>query len=75
MKAIQERKGSRRAYVRMEQSGGFRTEIDEELGAFIADQTSFFLATANAVGQPYTSSTAAEAPGGSRGVREEAARR
>ena len=53
VKAIQERKGSRRAYLRMEQSGGFRTEIDAELGAFIADQTSFFLATANAVGQPY----------------------
>jgi len=37
----------------MEDGGGFRTEIDPSLAAFIGEQTSFFLATANAGGQPY----------------------
>jgi predicted pyridoxine 5'-phosphate oxidase superfamily flavin-nucleotide-binding protein len=53
VKAIQTRKGSRGAYARMEERGGWETEIDEELEAFIAEQDSFFLATANAEGQPY----------------------
>jgi uncharacterized protein len=53
IKAIQARKGSREAYARMEQRGGWRTEIDDGLAAFIAAQTSWFLATANAEGQPY----------------------
>ena len=37
----------------MEQGGGWETEITPELAAFIAEQTSVFLATANAAGQPY----------------------
>lgn len=53
VKAVQTRKGSRKAYARMEEGGGWETEINEELAAFLADQTSFFLATANAEGQPY----------------------
>jgi predicted pyridoxine 5'-phosphate oxidase superfamily flavin-nucleotide-binding protein len=53
VKAIQARKGSRNAYARVEQNGGWRTEIDDELAAFLARQTSFFLATASADGQPY----------------------
>jgi predicted pyridoxine 5'-phosphate oxidase superfamily flavin-nucleotide-binding protein len=53
VKAIQARKGSRRSYARMEQAGGFRTEIDGGLAAFIAEQTSVFLGTASADGQPY----------------------
>ncbi|MCY1128390.1 pyridoxamine 5'-phosphate oxidase family protein [Frigidibacter sp. RF13] len=53
VKAIQSRKGSRRAYARQEEAGGFRTTITEDLVAFAAAQTSFFLATANADGQPY----------------------
>ena len=53
VKAIQERKGSRRSYARMEESGGWRTAIDEELAAFIGEQTSVFLGTASAEGQPY----------------------
>ena len=53
VKAIQARKGSRGGYAHMEDCGGFRTEIDPALAAFIAEQTSFFLATANAEGQPY----------------------
>ena len=34
-------------------SGGWRTEIDENLAAFLAGQDSMFLATATADGQPY----------------------
>ena len=53
VKDIQTRKGSRDAYARVEQNGGWQTEIDAALAAFIGEQTSFFLATANAEGQPY----------------------
>lgn len=53
VKAIQARKGSRDSYARLEESGGWKTEIDPDLAAFIAAQRSFFLATANAQGQPY----------------------
>lgn len=53
VKAIQEQRGSRAAYARLEQGRGFRTAIDLELSRFIAEQTSFFMATANAAGQPY----------------------
>lgn len=53
VKAIQARKGSRAAYARMEQKGGWDTSITPELAALIAEQTSVFLGTANAAGQPY----------------------
>ncbi|CAN5199310.1 pyridoxamine 5'-phosphate oxidase family protein [soil metagenome] len=53
VKAIQARKGSRNGYAHMEEGGGWRTEIDDGLAAFIGEQTSFFLATATADGQPY----------------------
>ena len=53
VKAIQTRKGSRRNYAAMEASGGWETEITPDLAQFIAEQTSTFLATANAAGQPY----------------------
>jgi hypothetical protein len=53
VKAIQARKGSREANARVEQSGGWRTEIDEDLAAFLAAQDSMLLATATADGQPY----------------------
>lgn len=53
VKAIQTKKGSRKAYARMEESGGWETAISEDVADFITDQTSFFLATANAAGQPY----------------------
>ncbi len=52
VKAIQTRKGSRGAYARVEQNG-WRTEIDDNLTAFLAGQDSMFLATASAEGQPY----------------------
>ena len=50
VKAVQARKGSREAY---EQRGEWRTEIDEDLAAFLAAANSFYLATASADGQPY----------------------
>lgn len=53
VKAIQTRLGSRSSYAKMEQTGGWDTEITDELASFIGEQTSFFLATANAEGQPY----------------------
>lgn len=53
VKALQARKGSRAAYARMEQGGSWQTTVTPELAAFIAAQTSVFLATANAAGQPY----------------------
>jgi predicted pyridoxine 5'-phosphate oxidase superfamily flavin-nucleotide-binding protein len=53
IKSIQARKGSRDAYARVEQDGGWRTEVDDDLAAFLAAQDSLFLATATAAGQPY----------------------
>jgi predicted pyridoxine 5'-phosphate oxidase superfamily flavin-nucleotide-binding protein len=53
VKAIQARKGSRDGYAHVEQRGGWRTEVDENLAAFLAGTDSFFLATATADGQPY----------------------
>jgi uncharacterized protein len=53
VKAIQARKGSREAYGRMEDNGGFRTEIDDKLAGFLANTNSFYMATATKDGQPY----------------------
>lgn len=53
VKAVQERFGSRAAYARMAQSGDWAQAITPELAAFIAERDSFYLGTANAVGQPY----------------------
>jgi predicted pyridoxine 5'-phosphate oxidase superfamily flavin-nucleotide-binding protein len=53
VKAIQARKGSREAYARVEAQGGWRTEIDDNLAAFLADTNSFYLATSSRDGQPY----------------------
>src|SRR5258707_14787186 len=53
VKEIQTRKGSRDVYARVEQHGGWRTEIDENLAAFLAETNSLFFATASADGQPY----------------------
>jgi hypothetical protein len=53
VKAVQTRKGLRPAYRRIEERGGWRTEITPDLAAFIAAQTSIFLATASRDGQPY----------------------
>lgn len=53
VKRIQTRLGSRKAYARMEDGGGWETELTPDIAAFIAEQRSFFLGTANAEGQPY----------------------
>lgn len=53
VKAIQSRRGSRSAYARMESGAGWATAITSDLADFIANQSSVFLATANATGQPY----------------------
>jgi uncharacterized protein len=53
VKAVQARKGSRDSYGLMEQRGSWKTRITPDLAAFIAKQTSIFLATANTAGQPY----------------------
>lgn len=53
VKAIQARKGSRQAYARVEERGGWQAAITPDLAAFIEAQTSVFLSTANADGQPY----------------------
>lgn len=53
VKHAQARKGSRNAYAHMERSGGWETHITAPLRNYIAAQTSVFLATASAQGQPY----------------------
>ena len=53
VKAIQTRKGSRETYAHVEERGGWRSEIDENLAGFLAETNSFYLATASVDGQPY----------------------
>ncbi len=53
VKAIQTRKGSRDIYARVEQHGGWRTEINEDLAAYLTETNSLYFATASAGGQPY----------------------
>ncbi|GJM02609.1 MAG: pyridoxamine 5'-phosphate oxidase [Rhodomicrobium sp.] len=53
VKSIQQRKGSRQIYMKMEERGGWQTKITDELKNFIEAQISVFFATANAEGQPY----------------------
>jgi uncharacterized protein len=53
VKAVQERKGSRAAYRRVEERGGWRTKVTPDLAAFLAERDSAYVATANLAGQPY----------------------
>jgi len=53
VKAIQERRGSRAGYAKMEMRGGFRTTVTADLAAFLAQVDSAVLSTTNAAGQPY----------------------
>lgn len=53
VKAVQTRLGSRRTYARLETGDGWETTINSDLAGFIAEQRSFFIATASAAGQPY----------------------
>jgi len=53
VKRVQTEHGSRAAYRRMEERGGFRTAVDEDLRDFLAGIDTAFLATASKDGQPY----------------------
>jgi predicted pyridoxine 5'-phosphate oxidase superfamily flavin-nucleotide-binding protein len=53
VKAAQEQRGSREAYARIEQRGGWNDRVTPELAEFIAQRDSFYLGTASADGQPY----------------------
>ena len=53
VKRLQSVRGSRPTYAAQEQGRGWRTTITPDLAQFVAEQSSVFLATANAVGQPY----------------------
>ena len=53
VKALQQARGSRHAYARLEQGRGWQTGITDDVRGFIEAQTTLFLATANLDGQPY----------------------
>lgn len=53
IKSIQSARGSREAYARLEERGGFRTQVDETLADFLTGVDTAYLATANVAGQPY----------------------
>lgn len=53
VKRIQNEKRSRGSYARMEQGDGWQTTVTPELADYLAGLDMFYLATANAQGQPY----------------------
>jgi predicted pyridoxine 5'-phosphate oxidase superfamily flavin-nucleotide-binding protein len=53
VKRVQQQRGSRDAYARREEKGGFRTAITPDLAQFLGQATSFYLASASADGHPY----------------------
>ena len=53
VKLAQQQRGSREAYAKMEQRGGWQNKVTTDLAEFIAERDSFYLATASADGQPY----------------------
>ena len=53
VKAEQEKRGSRIGYAKMEQKGGWRDRVTEDLTEYLSARDSFYLATASADGQPY----------------------
>jgi predicted pyridoxine 5'-phosphate oxidase superfamily flavin-nucleotide-binding protein len=53
VKRVQQQRGSRVAYRRVEDGGGFETDVDDRLRGFLAEVDTAFLATASAEGQPY----------------------
>ena len=53
VKSAQQQRGSRDAYAKVEQRGGWQTEVTSELRQFIAERDSFYFATASSSGQPY----------------------
>ncbi len=53
VKTAQQQRGSRDAYSRVEQRGGWQTKVNPELRQFIAERDSFYFGTATENGQPY----------------------
>jgi uncharacterized protein len=53
VKRLQEEKGSRNGYAKMEEKAGWQITVTDDLARFIAERESFYLATASADGQPY----------------------
>ena len=53
VKVIQNRKGSRSSYSRMERSEGWQTTVTPDLADYLADLDMLYLGTANSGGQPY----------------------
>jgi len=53
IKSIQTERGSRAAYARQEQKGGWPTAVTPHLAATLAETNSFYLATVSSEGQPY----------------------
>lgn len=53
VKGIQQAKGSRASYARLEQGRGWQTRVTPDLAEFLAGLDMFYLGTANAEGQPY----------------------
>jgi len=53
VKALQKKNNSRRSYERMEQMGGWQTEVTDDLSMFLRTMDSFYLGTSNNEGQPY----------------------
>lgn len=53
VKAVQEKLGSRAGYQKMEERGGWRHLVTDDLAEFLATRDSLYLASSNAEGQPY----------------------
>lgn len=53
VKRIQEAKGSRASYAKVEQHRGWKTLVTPDLAEFLSGLDMFYLGTANAEGQPY----------------------
>ena len=53
VKAVQERLGSRKQYARIEQRGGWKAVVTQDLADIVAERDSFYLGTASADGRPY----------------------
>jgi hypothetical protein len=53
VKQEQERRGSRDAYAKMEEKGGWRSRVDDQLREYLASRDSFYLATVSSDGHPY----------------------
>jgi len=53
VKAQQQKYGSRAGYQKMDERGGWRHTVTDDLAEFLATRDSFYLASSNAEGQPY----------------------